>query len=47
MHRTKINSVFSSWEELTQGVYQGSVLGPLLLNINLNDLFYLSKYTEV
>ena len=27
--RTKINQNFSSWEELLQGVSQGSVLGPL------------------
>ena len=31
--RTKINSAFSSWKELTQEVYQSSVLGPLLFNI--------------
>ena len=44
-HRTKINSVFSSWEELTQGILERSVLGSLLFNIYINDLFYLSECT--
>ena len=45
--RVKVNSNYSSWSEIINVIPQGSIIGPVLCNIYLSDLFLFTSNSEI
>ena len=46
-HITNVGSSYSKWSEICRGIPRGSILGPLLFNIFINDIFFFVEKSKI
>ena len=45
--RTKIGCAYSNWSEVLRGIPQRSILGPLIFNIFISNIFFFIEKSEI
>ena len=46
-HRTKVGSSYNKWSEICQEIPKSSILGPLLFNIFIENIFFFVEKSEI
>ena len=46
-HKTKLGASYSKWSEICRGIPQGLILGPLLFNTCISNIFFFVVKSEI